>query len=624
MNILLRVVFTFILLIICFYLLVVQDISFLFFGMENFDLFQTEQTFYDFHRNFHFENFLPKWNLFHDLTAYPYGNSHALQSWMIEMNLFYTFCKYLFNTSLGYAQIYYIISITISTFGSFFLLRNTFGDKKSFIFPIFVIFLNFYAINKYPGHFYYSVFHWATLSLCCDFIILKRTFASSVISARLILLKICFLCLTSGLDIGYIFSFSITLTVCMITSVFMFYIYKKQNILVQTALLINNFKRTFNTHIGFNISILLILVSTLYLYGSLFVQLLNAVRLTGSAINGGLMPNINPLRIFLPYFSSFNPVNFNVLFNEKVYPEGVGEGSLGWFVLLITIWAGSKLQKDHWVLLTPYLLLIFLCYIHAAPPFYKSFLKILPWHFYTRVPGRFTIFLPMIAGLICLLAPIRLQNVNKFFILLCTIIGLSEVYSFYSWRYTQTPVTPSKAFLSYMNFVKQQPGEAVLDFPFCVTGGNAIGSNDGLCPVHKANSHIYALQVYHEKKVIGKYNGRLNESQIQPFIEANWPDLLSISKKNDKNGQISTCLDEKKMDFLLSFFKANDFAGMNLYVDLLPDGCATKFYDVFGQPTNKTVVPSAGNVVFIPKKPEWQKFENKEIGKKMTYKCNCK
>lgn len=614
-----KVVLIYAILIFSYYLLVIQDTTFPFFGLDNSDLFQTEQTFFDFYNNFQFKDFLPKWNLLNDFTAYPYGGSNALQSWMIEMNLFYVLCKSTFQTQYGFGSIYYLLSISLSLFGSFFLLKKDFGYEKGAIVPIFFTLLNFYAINKYPGHFYYSILHWSLLSLCCDFIILKRVLFNEPISARVILLKILFSCLTIGLDIGYVLSFSITLSFCMIVSIILIILFQKRNLFKYLTQIITDFKNTFRVNIRFNISILVLLSGVLYLYGSLFFQLLNAVRLTGSAINGGIFPNINPLRIFLPYFPSFNPIILKHLFNENMQPDGIGEGSVGWFLLIIFFWSLSKFKKNHWVLLTPYFALLFLCYLHFAPPFFRPFLKIIPWHFYTRVAGRFTLFLPIIIGLIYLISPVKAQNSNRFFVLFCSIIGILEIYGFYNWRRTQIPIKPNTEFLTYMNYVKRQPGEAVMDFPFCVVGGNGVGSNDGLCPLYEKNSHVYAFQIYHEKKVIGKYNGRLNDKQIKPFLDAHWPEILEV-----KQQQSSEFLDDKKLNFLVEFFKQNDFAGINLYTDLISKASSKKIYEVFGQPTITTKVPGAGQVVFIPKKADWQKFENKLRGKELKFNCNCK
>lgn len=68
-----------------------------------------------------------------------------------------------------------------------------------------------------------------------------------------------------------------------------------------------------------------------------------------------------------------------------------------------------------------------------------------------------------------------------------------------------------------LNFVKQQPGEAVLDWPFCVAGGNGLGL-DNLCPYVFKNGAAFALRRFHEKKVVGQSFSRLHPSQLQPYL----------------------------------------------------------------------------------------------------------
>jgi hypothetical protein len=120
-----------------------------------------------------------------------------------------------------------------------------------------------------------------------------------------------------------------------------------------------------------------------------------------------------------------------------------------------------------------------------------------------------------------------------------------------------------------MSYVKNQPGEAVLDWPFCVTGGNGIGAIDGLCPYFFTIGSIPAMRRFHEKKVVGQYFGRLHPSQIEPYLQAGWsqmfvPDKLDLFKGTRQ----SRCFTTEEWSFFTDFYKFNDFAGINLYVVL--------------------------------------------------------
>jgi hypothetical protein len=45
--------------------------------------------------------------------------------------------------------------------------------------------------------------------------------------------------------------------------------------------------------------------------------------------------------------------------------------------------------------------------------------------------------------------------------------------------------------------------------------------------------------------------------------------------------------------------------------------------NVIGSPTQTTIFPGAGQIVFIPKPESWQKLINKEKAKQMKFPCGC-
>ncbi|HEY9652144.1 MAG TPA: hypothetical protein V6C95_15875, partial [Coleofasciculaceae cyanobacterium] len=167
--------------------------------------------------------------------------------------------------------------------------------------------------------------------------------------------------------------------------------------------------------------------------------------------------------------------------------------------------------------------------------------------------------------------------------------------------------------------VKQQPGEAILDWPFCVTGGNGIGSLHGLCPYFGQNSGVFTFSKYHGKKVVGQYYGRLHPSQIEPFIQAGWYKLFAPGKGDSFTRKQSRCFYADEWLFFSDFYKYNDFAGINLYVDLLPESCVAKFYQHFGDPVAETEVPGVGRVQFIQKTLELRQQANTALGRSLKF-----
>jgi hypothetical protein len=161
-----------------------------------------------------------------------------------------------------------------------------------------------------------------------------------------------------------------------------------------------------------------------------------------------------------------------------------------------------------------------------------------------------------------------------------------------------------------MNYVKERSPEAVLDFPFCAKGGNRVG----ICPSYKSNGGVFALRRFHQKKVMGHFFGRLHPNQLEPYLQAGWDKLLLAE---DNKSPRNKCFSDREWSFFTDFYKYNDFAGINLYVDLLPKACVNQFYQRFGKPAIETKIPEAGRVVFIPKPDNMRSQVNLVLGKKI-------
>ena len=80
---------------------------------------------------------------------------------------------------------------------------------------------------------------------------------------------------------------------------------------------------------------------------------------------------------------------------------------------------------------------------------------------------------------------------------------------------------------------------------------------------------------------------------------------------------------EAQLEHFVKYFQYNDFAGINLYIDLIPQEMYKQIENSIGKATQTTIFPGAGRVVFIPKPPDWQKLVNKENALKMRYPCGC-
>lgn len=566
---------------------------------------------------------LPQLNLNNNQVFYPYGTNSVFQPWALERDIFYAI---LHSFSSGpWLKIYYLLTILVTAFGSFLLLFRDYGYARAISFGCLVTYGNFYAIMEYPVHISKAVLHWTTLSFIADFLIVKRVCSGNFLSLRLILVRICFLVLSLGQDLGYIAGFSLTsftVSTLFIAGVFCYRYFKGK---IKFKNLSSTFKRYKKEILMYpRTSFLLITLTTIaaYIYIPLILQIRNEIKtfdFTGIS-NGYLW--VHPLRLFIPYFPQFNPANidFKQLFGD--IPENIGAGSPGWFLLIIAA-VGLWKARKHLIIYLP-LILIFVIFVLYHPISFPT-LNIFPWLAFNRKP--ISSIYPVILGIFALEFNLNGLHEHQKKLVSLILVGLActEIYTAYSIKLNYNPYSVDKNFLfdknffTYMNYVKEQPGEAVLDWPFCAVGGNGIGS-EKLCPYYHLNSGIFALRRFHEKKVMGQYFGRLHPSQIDAYLQAGWDKLFFPDSKDIfKASHQTRCFTTQEWAFFTDFYKFNDFAGINLYVNLLSEDCIAEFQKRFGTPVIETVVPSAGRVQFIPKPLNLRNQVNLKLGTSLKF-----
>ncbi len=570
---------------------------------------------------------LPILNLNNNSVFYPYGTTSVFQPWALERDIFYAIFNSLFGSG-PWLKIYYLITIALTAFGSFILLFKEYGYGRAIGFGYLVSFCNFYAIMEYPVHISKAILHWTTLSFIVDFLIVKKFVLGNHVSLRLILLRFCLLFLSLGQDIGYIAGFA--LTSFTISALFLILLFGYRY-----------FKRTFHFNYLFNIlnlyrhelyiypwtSFVLTSISLLacYIYIPLIVQIFkSAKRFDFTDLpNSGLW--VHPLRLFIPFLPGFNPAQpvFKELFADL--PENIGAGSPGWFLLILAILGIWTTRKQIAVYIP--LIIIFFLLVFYHPTNFPT-LNIFPWFAFNRKPV--TSIYPVILCLFALginfneVGLLKKQYLSSFIVLMI-FLGCLELYTAYNIKLSSnnylidTKFSFEKSFFIYMDYVKQQPGEAVLDWPFCAVGGNGVGA-ENLCPYYRLTSGNFSLRRFHTKKVMGQYFGRLHPSQIEPYIEAGWDKLFSPNSPEIMKATRQTrCFLPNEWSFFRDFFHLNDFAGINLYTELLPKNCVQEFYQRFGNPVLETIVPGAGKVQFIPKSPDIFNQVNLALGNKIKY-----
>lgn len=561
----------------------------------------------------------------HNQTFYPFGTTQVFSDWSLESNYWFAF----FYSNFGHGawlNFYYIISLIISFLGTYFIVKRDFGQNKAFFVGFVVTFFNFYALNKYPHHYNHSTIHWAILSLFTDFILVKRIIKRENISLKWIFLKAFILLATLGMNLGYICGFalnSFVISLICVIIVLLKRIFNGENQLkTYFQYWTNDLKTSPLLYLLLSFPILLIF----YFYLPLVFQIYFEAQ--SFHLDNANAPHFwsHPLRMLLPYFPTVNTIHNPFIEFLKDMPEGMGSGSPGWFCLGLGIIGFFVNRKQFWLVFLPLLILL------AISTFYHPnkipTLKIFPWGAYNRVPSRFTSLLPVIFS--CFFLPTNLKNIpfKKFFLGLFTTFFVLEVSVVYGFRYQLKPYEFDKAFFGYIENLKEQKGEAVLDFPFCIVGGDGTGLRENLCPIFQKTCNVYAISRFHGKKVIGGYYSHVHESAVKGFVGVgigNWakPDNDSYIEGWQKASKIINTFDKQQLEHFVKYFQYNDFAGLNLCVDLIPTEMYQQIITAIGQPTYSTTFPGAGKVVFIPKPKKWFKYTNAEKGKTIKFPCGC-
>jgi hypothetical protein len=431
-------------------------------------------------------------------------------------------------------------------------------------------------------------------------------------------------------DLGYIAGYalmSFTVSALFMAFLLTYRYFKREFQLTESVFnLLESYKYDFFTSPRQSVALLGLGVVAAYLYLPLAFQIareaksFNMSDIPASDVWSHTAGWANPFRLLIPFFPVLNPgiQVLNKVFLDK--PESLGSGSVGWFLLIIGSLGLCQSRKRILIYIPLIIILIFCLFYH---PDYFPTLKVFPWFAFNRVADRSTVIYPCIFCIFALEINLDvLKKRSKQWILgLLICLTCTEIYMGYSlklgylYKYRAYPQTQN--LLSYMNYVKSQPGEAVLDWPFCIEGANYWEGTKKLCPYFKLNNDIYALRRFHEKKVMGHNFARLHPSQIQQYLQAGWDKLFFPNEQ--RTGQ-KRCFRPDEWSFFTEFYKFNDFAGINLYVDLLPKECVAEFYTRFGNPTIETEIPRSGRLKFIPKSPELRSQVNLAIGASLKFK----
>lgn len=539
----------------------------------------------------------PHLNLINNQTFYPYGTNQVFLDWGFERDYWYAVCYRLFNGPGPYLQAYYVYSLVVAAVGTFLLLRARFGLTKSFLAGLIVSVFNFYALYKFPIHMNVCVAHWTTLCMVATYRLLYDVLNRKIVSLPYVLLWVWLHVQVLGQELAYVAGFALTFSTLTLPFV-LIDLYRQGAaagvpLFSQLPTLFSTYVRDqFTRQRGWTLCWLLLTLVSLYLYLPLTLQ----VAFTAWQFNFEAVPELrawsHPARLLVPYLPGLD--TFAVPAYERWFRdtfESYGQGSPG---LYLTLLAGVGLWqiRRRVALWLPIVLMLILCLMYH--PVLLPTLKLFPWFTFNRHGGRASLVYPVLFTFLAL--PLRWPTSRAGIIAVggLALLMLSEWIHGFHLRTIIPTVVASEDMLRYGATVKKQPGVAVLDWPFCTVGADGVGDKEGLCPYYNQQNATFTFRRFYDKNGVGQYFGRLHPDQIQPFLRDGWPRLLTPGR----------AFTEQDWQFLDHFLRTNDFAGINLYPDLLTPGQVTAFHQRYGRPIAQTRLPAAGRVEFIPLKAD--------------------
>lgn len=538
------------------------------------------------------------WPRFHfetDLVFYPYGIMAGLQAWFPEREYWYWLATSLWGPG-PWLNVYAFLSPLIAGLGAVWLLRKEFGTARAWVSGGLIAFFNFYAVHKYPAHFNIAMSHWTSLNLIYDFVLYRRVYREGRLTLREGLTRAVWILLALSQDLSYNAGFA--LASFTVTAVAIAWRLRAHRRIRELCV---GWGREFAEHWKRCLSLLALMAALAWLYVPLAAQLFVMTRQYPVGGSGSYFAS--PLRWLVPWFPFFNPgTEWLARLGDK--PEGLGAASPGWTLIVLAVLGLIELnrRKDRsWV---PLAVFIGLCVLHHPQNF--PVLKVFPWFGLMRVAGRSTVLFPVFLALLALFA--RWTPVRAAALLLVAALELVTAYGRFP---VDQRSLPTAELWNYLERAHYTPGEALLDFPFCINAGNGVTA--GLCPRSEAMGD-YALQRFHEKKVVGLNFGRLTGPLAEPYLSSGWKFLYA------RNPERKSCLTPEEWEFFDHFYTWNGFAGIQLHRDLVGPDCAREIHARFGEPVASARLPGSGVAELIVKDPSRVAALDPARGRAMRYR----
>ncbi len=524
----------------------------------------------------------PHLNLVNNQTFYPYGTNQVFLPWGFERDYWYALGYWLNGNWPGpFLQYYYVYSLVVGAVGTYLLLRGLFGEGRAFWAGLVVSIVNFYTLYKYPVHLNMSVIHWTTLCIVATYRLLYSVYHNRPVSLRYWLLLVWLHLNVLGLELGYVAGYALAFTT-LTAPVLLWLFYQRFPTLSQWPARVGQFIA--GSRIGWGLPGLIVL--SFWLYFPLTLQ----ISINALGFNFGVVPELpawsHPLRLLIPTLPGLD--NYAIPYQRYFHDvyESYAQGSPG---LYLTLLAGTGLWaiRQRVLLWLPLVAMLVLCLLYH--PVLLPTLKIFPWFSFNRYGGRASMVYPVLLMLLAVQVPFPTARWSWL------LAGVGLLLMLAEWTHgfrSLTFVHPTRLAVSvepYMRTIRHTPGIAILDWPFCTIGANGVGEAEGLCPFYHRQNAVFTFRRFHDKAVVGQYFGRLHPDQIRPLLRDGWP--LRLRPDHD--------FTPADWQFLDQYLRTNQFAGINLYPDLLTPAQRQAFYVHYGPPVVETVLPRAGRVQFL-------------------------
>jgi hypothetical protein len=529
-------------------------------------------------------------------VAYPSGTHIGLLSWCAERDLVAAWLLRLLGRG-PWIQLYITTGAALGAVGVTAILRPHFGVLRSSLVGFAASFMSFYAWYKYPYHLNIAVLHWVTMSIAADAVTMRLVVTKERLGPAFVVFRAALVVLSLGLDLGYVAGHALTSFVVTVYCAWSWLGSRDRRILGRLGLVfpadpVAAIRAELVPFLG---------ACALLAFGLLFyvpfvlavVKDTTAYPMTDAAGNFWA----SQLHALFPYLPGVHPNSalVHAIFGKD---EGVGEYAPGFTLLLaagVGLWLAHR--RGQGALVKP--LLVTALLVFAFHPRWCKTLQVFPWFAYNRVAGRGTVVLPILLALI----GVQMDGWPR---LARRLVGVLAVLEFSTAAFLVNQFHPARLearHFAYFAKIKAAPGAALLEWPFCIASANRVITKE-LCPYYDRIATAYANRRFHEKSTVGVYLSRVHETQFKGWLDDGWEGMFSPDEPNREHATRETrCFSDEQWARFDRLYRGNDFAGIQLYLDLLPDPCVQAFHARYGEPTAKETLPRFGRVEFIPRDP---------------------